>query len=82
MLTVPVEAVERGGEGGKVTVALPGALDAAGTAVIDSSKLEERTVKLGRSDSTYIEILEGLSDGEVVVYQNQVSSFMDSMMGG
>ena len=82
VLTVPVEAVERGGEGGKVTVALPGALDAAGTAVIDSSKLEERTVKLGRSDSTYIEILEGLSDGEVVVYQNQVSSFMDSMMGG
>lgn len=82
VLTVPVEAVERGGEGGEVTVALPGALNAEGTMVIDPSKLEKRAVKLGRSDSAFIEITEGLSDGETVVYQNQASSFMDSMMGG
>lgn len=82
VLTVPVEAVERGAEGGTVTVALPGALNAEGTAVVDPTKLEKRTVKLGRNDSANIEILEGLQAGDIVVFKNATSNVMAMMMGG
>lgn len=82
ILIVPVEAVTRGADGGEVTVALSGALSEDGTLVVDPAKLETRAVKLGRGNSDYIEITEGLELGEKVVYQNQVSSFMDQMMGG
>lgn len=82
LLTVPVEAVKRSADGGEVTVALPGALNAEGTLVVDPSKLETRTVKLGRGDSTYIEITQGLEAGEVVVFLSQGSSFMESLMMG
>ncbi len=80
VLTVPVEAVTRGGEGGEVTVALPGALNAEGTAVADPTKLEQRAVKLGRGDSASIEITEGLQAGDVVVYKSVGSNAMASMM--
>ncbi len=83
LLTVSVEAVKRSADGGEITVALPGALNAEGTLVVDPTKLETRPVKLGRGDSSYIEITEGLEAGEVVVYQSQGSNFMTSMrMGG
>lgn len=82
VLIVPVEAVTRGADGGEVTVALSGALSEDGTLVVDPTRLETRAVKLGRGNSDYIEITEGLELGEKVVYQNQVSSFMDQMMGG
>lgn len=82
VLIVPVEAVTRGADGGEVTVALPGALSQDGTLVVDPTRLETRSVKLGRGNSDYIEITEGLELGEMVVYQNQVSSFMGRMMGG
>lgn len=79
LLTVPIEAVKRGADGGEVTVALPGAMDETGTMVIDPTKLETRTVKLGRGDSEFIEITEGLEEGETVVYQNQVSNPFSGM---
>ena len=65
VLTVPVAAVERGGT---VLVAPADALGGDGS-VADPSKLEERTVTLGRSDETYIEITSGLAEGDRVAYQ-------------
>lgn len=79
ILTIPVEAVSRGNE---VTVALPGAMNAEGTAVVDPAKLETRTVTLGRNDSANVEIESGLSEGEVVVYKNAVVNPFAMMMGG
>lgn len=82
VLCVPVEAVSRGADGTSlVKVAGEGALDENGN-LVDSSKLEDRVVTLGRSDDTYIEILSGLEDGETVyIYQAAGSNFMTAMMG-
>mgnify|MGYP000018334897 FL=1 len=81
-LCIPVDAVSRGENGTDVVqVALPGALNEDGTAVADMSKVEERTVKVGRNDEEYIEILDGLEEGDIVLIQNQASSIMDMMMG-
>lgn len=82
VLTVPIEAVERGQGLPQVTVALPGALNEAGTLVADPTKLEKRDVELGSNDAANIEILSGLQEGDVVVYANQYSNAMAMMMGG
>lgn len=79
VLTIPVEALSRGNE---VTIALPGAMNPEGTMVIDPSKLETRTVTVGRNDSANIEITDGLDEGDVVVYKNATSNAMAMMMGG
>ena len=47
----------------------------------DPAKLEERPVTLGRSSSEYIEILDGLEEGETVYVQNIASNAMAMMMG-
>ncbi|MEG2119512.1 MAG: RND transporter, partial [Pseudoflavonifractor sp.] len=78
VLCIPVEAVARGNE---VTVALPGALTPDGKQVIDITKLETRTVTLGRNDETSIEITGGLNAGDVVVIENQSTNMMAMMMG-
>lgn len=82
VLCVPVEAVSRGQNGASmVTVAGPGALDEQGN-VIDPTKLEQREVTVGRNDSTHIEILSGLEEGETVyIYQSVGSNMMDMMVG-
>ena len=78
VLTLPVEAVERGDT---VLVALPGCLDENGV-IADLSATEERQVTLGRNDDNYIEIVDGLEEGDVVVALSpQGSSMMDAMMG-
>lgn len=82
VLTVPIEAVERGQGVPQVTVAPPEALNEDATLVVDPSKLETRAVELGRSDEENIEILSGLSEGEVVVYMNQASSLFSMLQGG
>ena len=64
-LCVPVGAVSRGNT---VVVPLEGALAGDGT-VKDPSKLENRTVTLGVSDDSYIQILSGLEEGETVLIQ-------------
>lgn len=79
VLCIPVDAVQRGNT---VLVGAPGALDETGTKVIDPSKLEEREVTLGRSDSEYIEVLSGLEEGDVVYTLNNASNAMAMMMGG
>ena len=82
VLCVPVEAVSRGADGTSlVKVAGEGALDEKGN-LADPSRLEDREVTLGRSDESYIEILSGLEEGEVVyTYQSAGSNFMAVMMG-
>lgn len=82
VLTVPIEAVERGAGVPQVTVAPPEALNEDATLVVDPSKLETRTVELGRSDEENVEIVSGLREGEVVVYINQVSSLFSMLQGG
>lgn len=80
VLAVPVEAVKRGGERPYVMVAGTGALDDKGN-VADPTKLERREVVLGRNDASHIEIAGGLSEGETVVWENQVSNPLAMMMG-
>ena len=50
----------------------------------DASKIETRTVTLGRSNEDYVEILSGLEEGDVVLRKNTNTSIMDLMreMGG
>lgn len=77
VLCVPVDAIQRGNT---VLVAGPGALDENGS-LADFTKLEQRTVELGRNNDEYIEILDGLSEGDTVFIPNAASSFMNTMMG-
>lgn len=80
VLCVPVDAVNRGSDKPTVQVAGEGALDAEGN-VTDPSKLETREVTLGRNDNDNIEITSGLTEGEVVVWANEVSNPLAAMMG-
>lgn len=80
VLAVPVEAVNRGAQKPYVLVAGKDALSESGS-VTDPSKLERREVTLGRNDDSYIEITEGLSQGEVVVWENEVTNPFAMMMG-
>lgn len=64
VLTVPVGAVNRGNT---VLVAGEGTQGEDGTTVADLSKAEERPVTLGRSDAEYIEITDGLAEGDTVL---------------
>ncbi len=78
VLTLPVEAVERGDT---VLVALPGCLDEDGS-IVDMTATESRQVTLGRNDDNYIEILDGLAEGDVVLALSpQGSSLMSTMAG-
>ncbi len=67
-LTIPASAVQRGDT---VLVPLEGALAEDGVTVADPSKVEERTVTLGGSDGTYVEITSGLSEGNTVLVPAQ-----------
>ena len=78
-LCIPVDAVDRGNT---VTVPGPGALSEDGLSVVDVTKLETKEVTLGRNDDEYIEVTDGLEEGDVVLISNQASSLMDMMMGG
>lgn len=80
VLCVPVDAVNRGSDKPTVQVAQEGTLDENGN-VVDPSKLETREVTLGRNDNDNIEITSGLSEGEIVVWVNEVSNPFAAMMG-
>ena len=66
------------GETPYVFVAGPGATDENGN-LVDFTKLEQRTVELGRNSEEYIEVLSGLTEGETVFVPNAASSLMDNM---
>ena len=62
------------------TTALSFALDEEGN-VADISRLERREVTLGRNNDDYIEIVDGLEEGDVVLAPSpQGSSMMQTMM--
>ena len=61
-----MDAVERGNT---VTVPGPGALSEDGLSVVDVTKLETKEVTLGRNDDEYIEVTDGLEEGDVVPHQ-------------
>ena len=65
-----------------MTVPGSGALSEDGLSVVDVTKLETKEVTLGRNDDEYIEVTDGLEEGDVVLISNQASSLMDMMMGG
>ncbi|MGA8221764.1 MAG: efflux RND transporter periplasmic adaptor subunit [Candidatus Acidiferrales bacterium] len=60
VLTIPVQAVQTGGEG-QGTVLL----------VDSSNRLQKRAVKLGLQTATKVEIMSGLREGELVIYGEQ-----------
>jgi len=80
VLSVPVEAVKRGAAQPYVMVVPADALDENG-AIKDISKLERREVTLGRNDDSYIEITDGLAEGETVAWENEISNPFAMMMG-
>ena len=80
VLCIPVDAVNRGSGKPVVTVAPAEALDDNGN-VADPSLLQQREVTLGRNDTDNIEIIEGIAEGEVVVWINETSNPFASMMG-
>ena len=69
--------VERGDT---VLVALPGCLDENGL-IANLSATEQRQVTLGRNDDNYIEIVDGLEEGDVVVALSPQGSSIMSAMG-
>lgn len=81
VLAVPVEAVQRGTGGDSfVYVAPAAALNTEGE-LVDVTKLEQRTVELGQGDSEWIEVLSGLSDGDIICIPNAATNAMAQMMG-
>ena len=74
------EVLSAGDEAGTLTEEGAKLLDESGN-LVDPTKLEERPVTLGRSSSEYIEILDGLEEGETVYVQNIASNAMAMMMG-
>ena len=79
VLCIPVDAVDRGNI---VHVPGPGAMSEDGTTVVDPSKVETREVRLGLNDEVFIEVLDGLEEGDIVLTPNQASSMMDLMTMG
>lgn len=80
VLSISIDAVSRGNI---VTVADPSALSEDGYTVTDTSGLREVEVTVGQSNDSYVEIIDGLAEGDVVVTENQASNVFTSMpMGG
>ena len=83
-LTVPLSAVGRG----NTVKVLPADAVSEKDGSIDVSKAEERQVTLGVNDDTYVEITDGLQEGELVLIEQQAADQMtmqqvhDDMTGG
>ena len=78
-LTIPAAAVQRGD-----TVLVPGegCLSPDGSAILDPTRTEERTVTLGGSDGEFVEVTSGLEEGETVLVPAQVQGGMPGAAGG
>ncbi|NCE63474.1 efflux RND transporter periplasmic adaptor subunit [Pseudoflavonifractor sp. 524-17] len=81
VLCVPVDVVDRAG-GGVVLVPGADAVYSEDGVLLSPGTIETRSVTLGRNNEDFIEILDGLKEGDVVLKQNQASSMMQMMMGG
>lgn len=64
VLSVPASAVQRGDT---VLVPLEGTAAGDGAVLTDPSKMEERAVTLGGGDGEYVEIVSGLSEGDLAL---------------
>ena len=74
-LCVPAEAVN---SDGTVLVAGEGAFAEDGVTIADPSKIESRTVTLGRGSQDFVEITSGLEEGETVLVPIQSTGGMPS----
>ena len=79
VLSIPAAAVQRGDT---VLLPLEGCLSPDGSSVVDPTKMEERTVTLGGSDGTYVEITSGLNEGDVVLVPAQIQDGPMGAAGG
>lgn len=77
VLTVPISAV---GRGNVVLVADPSSKGDMKNGVPAGYRQVE--VKVGRTTDDYIEILEGINEGDIVGVSTSTSSLMEMMMGG
>ena len=73
VLTVPVAAVS---SDSTVLLAGDGALTPDGTAVADLTRAVPQSVSLGRGNKEYIEITQGLAEGDIVLLQVQATGGM------
>lgn len=81
VLCVPIDAVERA-EGGSVKLPGADAVYSEDGAMLSPGTVETRKVTLGRNNDEYIEIKDGLEEGDLVLVENQSSSAFQMMMGG
>lgn len=81
VLALPIEAVSRGANGGTVTIALEGALNAEGS-VTNMELTEVVEVELGINDSSYIEIVSGITAEDTVIWENDVVDMFANMPMG
>ncbi|MFI3253017.1 MAG: efflux RND transporter periplasmic adaptor subunit [Eubacteriales bacterium] len=79
VLTVPLEAVSRGSSGATVIVALDGALNEAGQ-VQNLDLTQEVSVELGINDSSYIQIISGITEDDILIWENDVVDMFTNMM--
>ena len=79
-LCVPIDTVDRT-DGGSVQLPGPDAVYDENGVIKDLSAAEERQVTLGRNDDEYIEIVDGLEEGEVVLALSPQGSSLMSAMG-
>lgn len=77
VLAIPVSAVMRGN-----TVMLKQTADGKNGSGKASSEENIATLTLGRSDGDYIEVTDGLSEGDVILVSTATTSLMEQMMGG
>lgn len=80
-LCVPIDTVDRA-DGGSVKLPGPDAVYDENGTMISPGTIETRKVTLGRNNDEYIEILDGLQEGDIVLKKNESSSAMAMMMGG
>jgi HlyD family secretion protein len=65
VLAIPMTAVSRG----NVVKVVPDDAISAKDGKIDTSKVEERTVTLGVNDRNYVEVIDGLKEGELLLVE-------------
>ena len=80
-LCVPIDTVDRT-DGGSVQLPGPDAVYDENGTMISPGTIETRKVTLGRNNNEYIEILDGLQEGDIVLKRNESSNAMAMMMGG
>lgn len=69
VLTIPLDAVQRG----DTVQVIPASAVSEQDGSIDTTQAQEVSVELGSNDSTYVEILSGLEEGDLVLVSNDAA---------